>query len=78
MVVDRILNVASDLCAKGMAILLVEQLVEKALHHGHYAYLMETGRIAASATSKEISQGDLLHRGFLGGGEPIEQEGVIR
>ncbi len=78
MVVDRILNVASDLCAKGMAILLVEQLVEKALHHGHYAYLMETGRMAAAATSKEISQGDLLHRVFLGGGEPVEQEGVIR
>lgn len=71
MVVDRILSVASELCKKGLAILLVEQLVEKALKHAHFAFLMETGRVAAAASSEEISQGDLLHRVFLGGGEPI-------
>ena len=32
-----------------MAILLVEQLVEKALRHANYGYLVETGRIAAEA-----------------------------
>lgn len=71
MVVDRILSVASELCKKGLAILLVEQLVEKALKHAHFAFLMETGRVAAAASSEEISQGDLLHRVFLGGGEPV-------
>jgi branched-chain amino acid transport system ATP-binding protein len=68
-VVDRILAVASDLCKAGLAILLVEQLVEKALKHGHFAYLMETGRVVAAASSQEIGQGDLLHKVFLGGGE---------
>ena len=67
MVIDRILDVASQLCAQGLAILLVEQLVDKALRHAHYGYLMETGRMAASAFSEELREGDLLHRVYLGG-----------
>ncbi len=66
-VIDRILDVATQLCRQGLAILLVERLVEKALRHAHYGYLVETGRIAAEAPSAELGQGDLLHRVFLGG-----------
>lgn len=66
-VIDRILQVASELCASGLAILLVEQLVEKALRHAHHGYLVETGRIAAHAPAAELGQGDLLQRVFLGG-----------
>ena len=68
LVIDRILDVASQLCAAGLAILLVEQLVDKALRHAHYAYLLETGRIAASAFSEELREGDLIHRVYLGSG----------
>lgn len=67
MVIDRILDVATQLCSQGLAILLVEQLVDKALRHAHYGYLMETGRIAASAFSEELRESDLLHRVYLGG-----------
>jgi branched-chain amino acid transport system ATP-binding protein len=67
MVIDRILDVASQLCESGLAILLVEQLVDKALRHAHYAYLFETGRIAASTFSGELRESDLLHRIYLGG-----------
>ena len=66
-VIDRILQVASELCAQGMAILLVEQLVEKALRHGHYGYLIETGRVAAHDFAQALGEGDLIHRVFLGG-----------
>ena len=69
-VIDRILAVASQLCASGLAILLVEQLVEKALRHAHYGYLVETGRIAAGAFSDELHEGDLLQKVYLGGGAP--------
>lgn len=69
LVIDRILEVASQLCASGLAILLVEQLVDKALRHAHYAYLFETGRIATSAFSEELREGDLIHRVYLGGGQ---------
>ncbi|GAC1534693.1 MAG: hypothetical protein NVS2B4_15090 [Ramlibacter sp.] len=71
LVIDRILDVASQLCASGLAILLVEQLVDKALRHANYAYLFETGRIATSAFSDELRDGDLIHRIYLGGGQPV-------
>jgi branched-chain amino acid transport system ATP-binding protein len=66
-VIDRILSVASTLCASGVSILLVEQLVDKALRHAHYGYLLETGRIAAAAFADELRGNELLHRVFLGG-----------
>ena len=67
LVIDRILSVAAELCKGGMAILLVEQLVEKALRHAGYCYLMETGRIAAAGMPKEIQASDVLHQTYLGG-----------
>lgn len=67
-VIDRILDVASRLCTEGLAILLVEQLVEKALRHAHHGYLIETGRVAASASAEELRRGDLIERVYLGHG----------
>jgi len=67
LVIDRILSVAAELCKGGMAILLVEQLVEKALRNAGYCYLVETGRIAAAGTPKEIHASDVLHQTYLGG-----------
>jgi len=67
MVIDRILDVASQLRDSGVAILLVEQLVEKALRHADYGYLMETGRVAAGGFVDELREGDLLQRVYLGG-----------
>lgn len=68
LVIDRILDVASRLCADGLAILLVEQLVEKALRHAHHGYLIETGRVAASASAARLRDGDLIERVYLGHG----------
>jgi branched-chain amino acid transport system ATP-binding protein len=67
MVIDRILSVAAELCKGAMAIVLVEQLVEKALRHAGYCYLVETARIAAAGTPKEIQASDVLHQTYLGG-----------
>lgn len=66
LVIDRILAVAVELCHEGMAILLVEQMVEKALRHAGYCYLMETGRVAADGTPAQIQASDVLHRTYLG------------
>ncbi len=66
-VVDRILTVAHELCRAAMAVLLVEQLVEKALRHAHYGYLLETGRIAGEGTPVTLREGTLLERVYLGG-----------
>jgi len=67
LVIDRILSVAASLCAEGLAILLVEQLVEKALRHAHWCYLVETGRIAGYGRATEMHDSELLKRVYLGG-----------
>ncbi len=64
--VDRILAAARGLCASGTAVLLVEQLVEKALRHAHYGYLVETGRIVGEGTPEALRAGTLLQRVYLG------------
>lgn len=66
-VIDRILAVASTLCKSGLAILLVEQLVEKALRHAHFGYVVETGRVVAAAFANQLREGDFLQRIYLGG-----------
>lgn len=65
-VVDRILDVLAQLCRSGMAVLLVEQLVEKALRHAHRCYLVETGRVVGGGPAKEMRGSDILQRVYLG------------
>ena len=64
--VDRILAVAHALCASGIAVLLVEQLVEKALRYADYGYLIETGRVVGEGTPAMLREGSLLERVYLG------------
>lgn len=66
-VVDRILKVASDLSEQGIAILLVEQLVEKALRHADYCYLIETGRVVGQGHAAEVQNAEMLRQVYLGG-----------
>ena len=65
-VIDRILEVAANLSRSGLAVLLVEQLVDKALKVASYCYLVETGRVAAEGAASEIRGSDVLHRVYLG------------
>lgn len=66
-VVDRILKVASELCAQGIAILLVEQLVDKAMRHADYCYLIETGQVVGQGRVTDVQNAEMLRRVFLGG-----------
>jgi branched-chain amino acid transport system ATP-binding protein len=68
LVIDRILDVAGTLARDGVAILLVEQLVEKALAHASRCYLMATGRIVHEGLAKVLAGSDVLHSAYLGGG----------
>lgn len=66
MVIDRILSVADELCKRGVAILLVEQLVEKALKYAHSAYLLNTGRVVDFGPAQEILNSDRVTKAYLG------------
>lgn len=65
-VIDRILDVTANLCRAGISILLVEQIVEKALRHAHYCYLVETGRVVGSGPAKDMLGSEALHAAYLG------------
>lgn len=66
LVIVRILEAVAALCREGMAILLVEQMVETALRFADYGYLIETGRIADAGHADEIRASDALRRVYLG------------
>ena len=72
-VIDRILDVAADLCRDGMAILLVEQMAEKALRHAHWCYVVDAGRIAGSGSPSEMRDSEWLQRVYLGTGDSTAQ-----
>jgi branched-chain amino acid transport system ATP-binding protein len=66
LVIERILDVATTLCREGTAVLLVEQLVDKALRHAHFAYLLETGSIGGAGPPDSIRGSEALRRVYLG------------
>ena len=51
---------------KGMTILLVEQNVREALGLANRGYVLQTGRIVAEGTGKELLESDLFKTAFLG------------
>jgi branched-chain amino acid transport system ATP-binding protein len=57
--VDRVLTVLTQLRAGGTAVLLVEQLIEKALAVANRVYALAQGRIVLTADAREP---DLAHR----------------
>lgn len=65
-VIDRILDVAAQLCRDGMSILLVEQIVEKALRHADHCYLVDTGRIVGDGPADSMLGSAALHDAYLG------------
>src|SRR6202008_2590751 len=64
--VDQVLDAILALRAHGVAILLIEQMVEHALEIADDAYVMQNGRVIASGPAAEIAAGDILHAAFMG------------
>jgi branched-chain amino acid transport system ATP-binding protein len=64
--VDEVLDTVRRLKTEGMTILLVEQNVREALDLADRGYVLQTGRIVAEGTGKELMQSDLFRTAFLG------------
>ena len=64
--VDQVLAAILSLRAQGVAILLVEQMVERALEIADEAYVLQNGRVIASGPAREIATGDALRTAFMG------------
>jgi branched-chain amino acid transport system ATP-binding protein len=64
--VDEVLDTVRRLKEQGMTILLVEQNVRESLDLADRGYVLQTGRIVAQGTGKELLDGDLFRAAFLG------------
>jgi branched-chain amino acid transport system ATP-binding protein len=64
--VDRVLNVVGQLRSRGTAVLLVEQLLEKALAAADRVYALAQGRIVLEALTGEENLPQRLERAYFG------------
>jgi branched-chain amino acid transport system ATP-binding protein len=64
--VDRVLSVGATLRDQGTAVLLVEQLVEKALRLADRVYAMAQGRVVMEAATSEPDLPHRLERAYFG------------
>ncbi|WP_218508339.1 ABC transporter ATP-binding protein [Variovorax sp. dw_308] len=64
--VDEVLQTLATIRSRGVAVLLVEQVVEKALGFVDYAYLLQSGRMTAQGTPAELATSDVVRRAYLG------------
>ena len=66
LLLDRVLSVAARLRETGASVLLVEQLVEKALALADRVYAMARGRIVLAASASEPNLPQRLERAYFG------------
>lgn len=64
--VDRVLGVAAKLREDGIAVLLVEQLIEKALNLADRVYALARGRIVLEASTSESDLPHKLEHAYFG------------
>ncbi len=67
-IVDQVLDVIVRLRAAGTTIVLVEQMVERALEIADYAYVLQNGRVAGHGPAAELATSDLVRNAYIGAG----------
>lgn len=66
LIVEEMFRIISKINARGVAILLVEQNITKALELAHHAYVIEQGRIVTSGPSKALLGDPKIKEVYLG------------
>jgi branched-chain amino acid transport system ATP-binding protein len=64
--VNEIFSIVKELHKSGIAIILVEQNVKKALKVTQRAYVMELGEIRIKGPSQELLHNDEIRKSYLG------------
>jgi len=64
--VDEVLAVIAKMRDAGTAVLLVEQMVERALEVADRGYVLQNGRLIGEGTPAELANGDLIRRAYIG------------
>ena len=66
LVVADIFKIIKEINDEGTTVLLVEQNARQALKVADYGYVLETGRVVASGSAKELLQDDTIQKAYLG------------
>ena len=64
--VTKVLNTIQQINEQGVAILLVEQNLHKALAIAHHGYVIQTGRIVMQGSGRELLASDDIKKAYLG------------
>ena len=64
--VDQVFDAIVSLRRSGVAILLVEQMVERALEISDYCYVLQSGRMTADGAARYMSRSDALRTAYMG------------
>lgn len=67
-IVDLVIAAIDRLRAAGVTILLVEQMVDRALDIADHAYVFQNGVVIGHGAPAEVRGGDLIRRAYLGAG----------
>lgn len=65
-IVTQVMDTLQRLRGEGTTILLVEQMVERALEIADYAYVLQSGRVMGYGTPSELAGGELIRTAYLG------------
>ena len=65
-VVDDMFRIIATINERGVAVLLVEQNITKALELAHHAYVIEQGRIVTSGSPQELLNDPKIKEAYLG------------
>lgn len=64
-IVDQVLDLVLRLREQGCAVILVEQLVERAMEIADTAYVMQNGRVLGSGPARDLMGSELLRHAYL-------------
>lgn len=65
-VIDQLFDAVVQLRREGTTILLVEQMVERALQIADYAYVLQNGKVIGHGPAHELKDSDLIRRAYMG------------
>lgn len=65
--IKEIFNIIQEINERGTTILLVEQNAKVALEVSNRGYVIETGKIVASGSARELLDSDEIQKAYLGG-----------
>src|SRR6185312_4110103 len=65
-IIDEVFGALDALHKAGVTVLLVEQMVERALGIADYAYVMQVGRMVAEGKGKDLIGSDAVRQAYVG------------